>query len=135
MPLVARPGLLPQRNNIMSDASASLSNYRQSPRKVRLVADLIRGKSADRALALLATLPKRASDPLAKLVRSAVANAKVPAEELFVSRVEVNGGLVFKRQMPRARGRASLIRKKTSHVSLGLTRKASKAPSPAATQK
>jgi large subunit ribosomal protein L22 len=52
----------------MAFSSASLKNYRQSPRKVRLVADLIRGKSAERALALLATLPKRAADPVSKLL-------------------------------------------------------------------
>jgi large subunit ribosomal protein L22 len=111
----------------MAEATATLKNYRQSPRKVRLIADLIRGKSAERALALLANLPKRGSEPMAKLVRSAVANAKTPASELFVSSIQVNGGIVFKRQMPRARGRASLIRKKTSHITLALKQKAPKA--------
>ncbi|HWB34351.1 MAG TPA: 50S ribosomal protein L22 [Candidatus Paceibacterota bacterium] len=111
----------------MADASASLKNYRQSPRKVRLIADLIRGKSADRALALLATLSKRGSDPMAKLLQSAVANAKMPAGELYVSSIQVNGGMVFKRQMPRARGRSSLIRKKTSHITLALSKKVAKA--------
>ncbi len=111
----------------MADATASLSNYRQSPRKVRLVADLIRGKSADHALALLATLPKRASDPVAKLLKSAIANGKgATAGELYVSSIQVNGGIVFKRSMPRARGSASPIRKKTSHITLALTRKAAK---------
>jgi large subunit ribosomal protein L22 len=111
----------------MADATASLKNYRQSPRKVRLIADLIRGKSVDRALALLATLPKRGSDPMAKLVKSAVANAKAPATELYVSSIQVNGGIVFKRMMPRARGRGAPIRKKSSHITLALTRKAAKA--------
>ena len=110
----------------MADATASLSNYRQSPRKVRLIADLVRGKSASRALALLDTLPKRGADPLAKLIRSAVANAKLPAEELYISRIEVNGGIVFRRQLPRARGRASIMRKKTSHISLGVSAKTQK---------
>ncbi|HVV38862.1 MAG TPA: 50S ribosomal protein L22 [Candidatus Paceibacterota bacterium] len=110
----------------MADSTASLKNYRQSPRKVRLVADLIRGKSADRALALLNTLPKRASDPVAKLLLSAIANAKqaAPQSELYVSSIQVNGGIVFKRSMPRARGRASAIRKRTSHITLALSRKA-----------
>lgn len=108
----------------MANATAKLSNYRQAPRKVRLVADLVRGKSADRALNLLANLPKRASDPLAKLIRSAVANAKVPASDLYIASIQVNGGIVFKRHMPRARGRASAIRKKTSHVTLSLAQKA-----------
>lgn len=111
----------------MADATAKLSNYRQSPRKVRLVADLIRGKNAEHALALLATLPKRASEPLEKLLRSAIANSKAAsANDLMISKIEVNGGLVFKRQMPRARGRASLIRKKTSHITLALSQKAAK---------
>jgi large subunit ribosomal protein L22 len=115
----------------MNSATAQLSNYRQSPRKVRLVADLIRGKNAEHALALLATLPKRASDPMAKLLRSAVSNAKTEASALYVSKIEVNSGVVFKRQMPRARGRASLIKKKTSHVSLALAPAAPKKAKPA----
>ncbi len=110
----------------MASSTASLSNYRQSPRKVRLIADLIRGKSAERALALLSTLPKRGSEPMQKLLKSAIANAKAPASELYVSAIQVNGGIVFKRQMPRARGRASMIRKKTSHITLALAEKAPK---------
>lgn len=122
----------------MSDASAKLSNYRQAPRKVRLVADLVRGKSADRALALLANLPKRASEPMEKLIKSAIANAaakEIPASELYIDTIQVNGGVVFKRSMPRARGRASAIRKKTSHITLSLARKVAKAPKTEATQK
>lgn len=107
----------------MTDATAKLKNYRQSPRKVRLVADLIRGKNAEHALALLATLPKRVSGPLAKLVQAAVANAKLPASELKISTIQVNEGVVLKRSMPRARGRASRILKRTSHITLGLSRK------------
>ncbi len=110
----------------MTASTAQLSNYRQSPRKVRLVADLIRGKNVEHALALLATLPKRASDPMAKLLRSAVSNAKTDAAALYVAKIEVNGGVVFKRQMPRARGRAALIRKKTSTVTLSLGQAAPK---------
>ncbi|MBC7836329.1 50S ribosomal protein L22 [Acetobacteraceae bacterium] len=110
----------------MTDASAQLKNYRQSPRKVRLVADLIRGKSAERALDILGVLPKRASESMMKLLRSAVANAKgkgFEASDLYISRIEVNGGIVFKRSMPRARGRSSMIKKKTSHITLGLSKK------------
>lgn len=107
----------------MVDATAKLKNYRQSPRKVRLVTDLIRGKSADHALALLATLPKRASGPVAKLLKAGIANAKLPANELKVSTIQVNEGVVLKRSMPRARGRASRILKRTSHITLGLSRK------------
>lgn len=117
----------------MSDSTASLTNYRQSPRKVRLVADLVRGKTVERALAVLGVLPKRASEPMAKLIKSAAANAQsngksegvsASASELVISRIEVNGGVVFKRSMPRARGRAAQILKRTSHVTLALTRRA-----------
>ncbi len=109
-------------------ATASLSNYRQAPRKVRLIADLVRGKSAEHALNLLANLPKRASEPMQKLIRSAVANAKAPASELYIAKIAVNGGIVFKRSMPRARGRASQILKRTSHVTVALEPKGAKAP-------
>lgn len=105
----------------MAGATAKLKNYRQSPRKVRLVADLVRGKRAAQALAELSMLPKRASEPMQKLIKSAVANAGESANELVISKIEVNGGIVFKRFMPRARGKASPIRKKTSIVTLTLT--------------
>jgi len=111
----------------MADATAKLKNYRQSPRKVRLVADLVRGKSAENALRALSLLPKRASEPVAKLIRSAVANSNERPENLYVSKIEVNGGVVFKRFMPRARGKAAPIRKKTSHITLALSRKVAKA--------
>lgn len=110
-------------------ASAKLSNYRQAPRKVRLVADLVRGKGAQHALNLLSVLPKRAGEPMAKLIKSAVANAAKDghsADELYVSTIAVNGGIVFKRSMPRARGRASQILKRTSHITVGLSKKTAK---------
>ena len=117
------------------DSKATLSNYRQSPRKVRLVADLMRGKSAERAQALLSTLPKRASEPMSKLLASAVANALTKGTamgELYISSIQVNGGVVFKRSMPRARGRASMIHKRTSHVTLELSKKMPKKAAAAA---
>src|SRR3989344_5640862 len=108
----------------MATSTASLKNYRQAPRKVRLVADLVRGKPAVRALALLETLPKRASQPMAKLIQSAVANAKgSSAADLYISKIAVNGGIVFKRMMPRARGKGAQILKRTSHVTLELAKK------------
>jgi len=107
----------------MADATAKLSNYRQAPRKVRLVADLVRGKTASNAISMLSMLPKRASEPMMKLIKSAVANAGVPAGDLYISAIAVNGGIVFKRSMPRARGRASQILKRTSHVTLSLSKK------------
>ena len=108
----------------MAEATAKLKNYRQAPRKVRLLADLVRGKSVERALAQLSVLPKRASEPMIKLIRPAAANAKdIPLSELYVSTVQVNGGVVFKRMMPRARGRGAQILKRTSHITLALSKK------------
>ncbi len=110
----------------MTDATAKLTNYRASPRKVRLVADLVRGLSVEHALAQLSLLPKRASEPLQKLIRSAAANVKVSQKDLYISAIQVNGGVVFKRMMPRARGRGAQILKRTSHVTLTLSGKADK---------
>lgn len=107
----------------MALATARLSNYRQAPRKVRLVADSIRGKSVPEALALLALQPKRASLPLAKLLRSAASQAKERGENpdtLFISRITVDKGIVLRRFMPRARGSSSPILKRSSHVVIDL---------------
>jgi large subunit ribosomal protein L22 len=104
-------------------AKAFLKNYRQSPRKVRLVADAIRGKRIPEALLLLSHMDKRAAHPMEKLIRSAVANAKVrgiPEAELRVARIAVDKGFVFTKYMPRARGRATPIKKRTSRISLEL---------------
>lgn len=105
---------------------AFLKNYRQSPRKVRLVAELIKGKRVADAILILDTLPKRASGPVSKLLMSAISNAKqasIKEENLFVENVTVNKGIVLKRSMPRARGSASRINKRTSHVALSLIEK------------
>ncbi len=105
---------------------AILKNYRQSPRKVRLVADVIRGKKVGEALNMLKFVDKRASQPFAKVVASAVANAvqagKDPAR-LIVKKVSVDKGTVLKRFMPRARGSASRINKRNSHISVELGEK------------
>jgi large subunit ribosomal protein L22 len=105
---------------------AILKNYRQSPRKVRLIADVIRGKQVNAALATLKFVDKRASGPFAKVVESALANAvqagKVPAK-LFVKKVSVDKGPTIKRFMPRARGSASRINKRNSHISVELGEK------------
>ncbi len=105
---------------------AFLKNYRQSPRKVRLVTDSIKGKRVSEAFQHLSFLPKRASLPIRKLLMSAVSNAKQAGaneDNLFVSSVTVNKGIVMKRSMPRARGSASRINKRTSRVVLTLTEK------------
>lgn len=104
--------------------SATLKTYRQSPRKVRLAADLIKGKSVPMALAQLKFLSKRASLPLEKLLNSAVANAEhnfgATRADLMVKDIRIDKGMVFRRSMPRARGSASPIRKRTSHITLTL---------------
>jgi large subunit ribosomal protein L22 len=105
---------------------AFLKNYRQSPRKVRLVTDLIKGKRVAEAFLQLDVLTKKGSLPIKKLLSSAVANAKsagINEENLVVANVTVNKGLVMKRSMPRARGSASRINKRTSHVVLTLIEK------------
>lgn len=110
---------MPQRNNMR----ASLTNYRQATRKVRLVTNLVKGKPVDQALTTLAHLPKRAALPVRKLILSAVANAKnagVDTTNLAIKDFRVDKGFVFKRYMPRARGRAAMIRKESSHLTLEL---------------
>lgn len=103
---------------------ASLHYLHTSPRKVRLVADLIRGMDATRAEHELTRMLKRSARPLLTLLRSAVANARrdVPEEKqnLYIAKILVNSGPTAKRTMPRARGRGALIRKRTSHVELEL---------------
>lgn len=99
---------------------ATLKNYRQAPRKVRLLADLIKGKRADIALVQLDNYIKRGSLPMKKLLASAIANSGQSAGELVVKTATVNKGLVMKRYMPKAFGRASQILKKHSHVSIEL---------------
>jgi large subunit ribosomal protein L22 len=102
---------------------ATLKNYRQSPQKVRLVADAVRGKSVLHALTALSFLPKRAALPLKKLIESAVANAKesgASADNLMIDRIAVDEGIVFKRLEYRARGSANVINRRSSHISVVL---------------
>ena len=107
--------------------TAKLNNYRQSPRKVRLVANLVKGKKVDDALDILNFAGKRASLPLKRLIESAISNAKnnfnLDKESLFVKEFRVDGGAILYRRMPRARGTAYPIRKRTSHVSVLLESK------------
>jgi len=105
---------------------AKLRHLRIAPRKVRLVAGLIRGQQVSRALALLDNAPKRAAQPMAKLLQSAIANAKnnfqLKEDSLYVARIAVDEGPKLKRWRPRAMGRAYGIQKKTSHVTLVLSK-------------
>jgi len=108
----------------MLEAKANLNNYRQSPRKVRLVADTLRGKSVEEAITTLSFIPKRSALPLQKLLASALANAKdlsVPMENLVVKEIRVDAGATLYRSQPRSyRGGDSTTRKRTSHISVTL---------------
>jgi large subunit ribosomal protein L22 len=108
---------------------AFLKNYRQSPRKVRLVAGLVRGKNVASAVAELDFLAKRAGEPIKKLLLSAVANAKnmgVEVDNLFIKEISVDKGIVMKRMMPAAMGSGHKINKRTSHIQITLAEKVAK---------
>lgn len=93
-----------------------------SPRKVRQVVDLIRGKKVEEALAILQYTPKISTEPLTKVLKSAVANAEhnldMSSDDLYVTRIYVDQGPTLKRIKPRAMGRADRIRKRTSHITV-----------------
>ena len=106
------------------EAKAYLRYVRISPRKVQIVCDLIRGKDINTAMALLMQTPKAASEPLVKLLKSAVANAEnnfsMDPEKLYVSKVYAAPGPILKRMRPVSKGRAYRINKRTSHVTLAV---------------
>lgn len=106
-------------------AFAKLNNCPTSPRKMRLVADLVRGESVEKALNILKFSQKEASNRLEKLLLSAIANwqaknedADVESAELFVKEIRVDGGSMLKRLRPAPQGRAHRIRKRSNHVTL-----------------
>jgi large subunit ribosomal protein L22 len=104
---------------------ASAKNVRISPRKVRLVVDTVRGKSVSQAMNILMFTRKKAAKPVQKLLRSAVANANEndgisEVDDLFIDRIMVDEGPTLKRYTPRARGRATPIHKRTSHIQIVL---------------
>lgn len=102
---------------------AVLKNYRQSPRKVRLLANLVRGKRANEALKMLQFVDKRAAAPFSKVIASALANAKnngVEVDHLKIKHVSVDKAATLKRFMPRARGSASRINRRSSHITVEL---------------
>lgn len=108
-----------------TEIKAHLRHLPITPRKVRLVADAIRGKWADDALHTLRFIPKRASLPLAKLLQSAISNAehnfKLKKDGLYIHSLLVNDGPILRRFLPRARGRATLLRHRRSHVTMVLS--------------
>ena len=110
----------------MKEITAQLNDYRQSPRKVRVVADSLRGKSVKEAKNRLNFIIKRATGPLHKLLNSAVANAKdlgVSAENLVVKSITVNAGKILYRRRPVSHGSAHTIHKRTSHIKITLMEK------------
>jgi large subunit ribosomal protein L22 len=113
----------------MVESIARVRHIRVTPTKARRVVNLIRGKQAQEALAILKFAPQGASEPVYKLVASAIANARVKAdaensyldvEDLFVSAAFVDEGTTLKRFQPRAQGRAFQILKRTSHITVVL---------------
>ena len=112
------------------EVSAKLSGATISAQKARLVADQIRGKSAEEALDILTFSNKKAADLVLKLLNSAIANAEhndgADIDELKITEVQVNQGPTMKRLRPRARGRADRILKRTSHLTVKVSEKGEK---------
>jgi large subunit ribosomal protein L22 len=112
------------------EAKAIAKYIRVSPRKVRAVIDLIRGKKLDEALAILRYTPNRATEAITKVVKSAAANAEnnlqLSKDDLFVKTCFVDQGPTIKRVMPRAQGRADIMRRRTSHITVVVGEKESK---------
>ena len=113
----------------MQTAKATLSDFRQAPRKMRIVANTVRGKKVTEALINLDFVAKKASAPIKTLILSALANAKnldIPTENLIVKTITVDGGSILYRRRPAARGSAHPIRKRTSAIFIELGEPATK---------
>lgn len=107
----------------MATAKATLSNFRQAPRKMRMVANTVRGKKVADALVNLNFVAKKAAAPIKTLIQSALANAKmldIPTENLIVKTIFVDSGKIMYRRRPAARGSAHPIRKRTSAITVEL---------------
>ena len=104
------------------EARAIAKFIRVSPRKARMVVDLVRGKKLEEALAILRYTPNKAADVVTKVVKSAAANAEhnyeMDKDDLVISQIFVDQGPSLKRVMPRAMGRADIIKRKTSHITV-----------------
>ncbi len=108
----------------MQTAKATLSNFRQAPRKMRLVASLVAGKKVSDVLVNLEFTTKKAALPIKILIESALANAKmldIPTENLIIKTITVNAGKIMYRRMPAAHGSAHPIRKRTSQIFVELS--------------
>ena len=112
---------------LVKEARATLKFARISSRKVKIVADLIRGKNVDEALTIVKFTPKASSEILEKLLKSAIANAEnnhdMKHENLYVAEIYANQGPTLKRIRPAAKGSAVRIRKRTSHITIVLKEK------------
>ena len=113
-----------EKQEMIPEAVATLKNARISARKVKIVADLIRGKDAKEALAIVKFTPKAASEILEKLLKSAIANAennhKMASDKLYIAEIYANQGPTMKRIRAATQGRANRIRKRTSHIEVVL---------------
>ena len=111
----------------IQEAVATLNYARIAPRKVKIVADLIRGKDVNEALAMVKFTPKASSELIEKLLKSAISNAEnnhnMDSKNLYVAEVYANQGPTLKRIRPAAKGSASRIRKRTSHITIKLREK------------
>ncbi len=116
-----------QETAVINQAVATLKYARISSRKVKIVADLIRGKDVDEALAIVKFTPKASSEIIEKLLKSAIANAEnnhqMKRENLYVAEIYANQGPTLKRIRPAAKGSAVRIRKRTSHITIVLKEK------------
>jgi large subunit ribosomal protein L22 len=124
-----------ETKDTVMEAKASARHVRVTPQKARRVVDLIRGKQAVEAVAVLQFAPQSASDPIKKVLESAIANARVKADQaaeafdernLVISAAYVDEGPTMKRFRPRAQGRAARINKRTSHITVVVTPKTTK---------
>ena len=110
------------------EAKAHLKYLRMSPRKVKILCDMIRGKDVNVAVGYIMNTPKAASEPVLKVLKSAIANAEtnhsMDVEKLYISTAVANPGSTLKRGMPRAQGRYNRILKRTTHLTIGVSEKA-----------
>ena len=117
-----------EKQEMIPEAVATLKNARISARKVKIVADLIRGKDVDEALAIVKFTPKASSEIIEKLLKSAIANAEnnhgMKSNNLYVAEIYANQGPTMKRIRPAAKGSAVRIRKRTSHITIKLRERA-----------
>ena len=117
-----------EKQEMIPEAVATLKNARISARKVKIVADLIRGKDVQEALSIVKFTPKASSEIIEKLLKSAIANAEnnhgMKSNNLYVAEIYANQGPTMKRIRPAAKGSAVRIRKRTSHITIKLRERA-----------